>query len=282
MSKNLAIFALAALIVAPAAHAGKKNKKDAGPPPEGWHQEEGWTGSCWYPPNFTEMGSGTKRISWQDTRNAIMGQWSGDREDGVVFKDKVVLNVETVLLAKPERIELVSKENLEQCIAHMSKGGGSSWSDWLTEIPGRLTVGECPNAPLDYTLFDYLNISREWQIPTGVCKDDVFKIKASPQDYYRIEEGGPWINASGDIEQAATGKLPCNIEGCFKGQLVMRFTGESGVSTVHAVGTYFEFRAPEHGAIVVMINDDSWNDNVFKVESGLEHHTSIEYSPVNK
>ncbi len=282
MSKKLAIFALAALIAAPAAHAGKKNKKDAGPPPEGWHQKEGWAGSCWYPPNFTDMGSGTKRIAWQDTRNAIMGQWAGDRGDGVSMKDKVITDVETVLLAKPERIEQVSAENLEQCVKHMSKGAGPAWAEWLTAVPGKLTVGECPNAPLDYTLFDYLNIHNEWQIPTYVCKDDFFKIKASPQDFYRIEKDGPWIDANGDPNQPGSGKLPCNIEGCFKGQLIMKFVGESGVTSVHAAGMLFEFRAPEHGKISVMINDDTWEDNVYKVESGLEHHTSIEYSPVNK
>ena len=274
---------LAALLLPIGAHAGKKKKKNAEPPPVGWQTQEGGAGSCYYPPDFSAMQSGEKRMAWQTTRNELMAQWQGQKGDGVSFDDKAVINLETALLGKPERIETVAKDNLEQCVAGMKKGSFGAWGDWLTGETGRLTVGECPYAPLDYTLFDYLSIHDEWQIPANVCKDDYIKIKGSSMDYYRLEKDGPWINVDGDpARPAGSGELPCNVEGCFIGQLVMRFVGDDGVKTVIPVGTQTDFIVPSHGKIQVMINVSEFEDNVWKVESGLEHHSSIEYSPVKK
>ena len=98
-------------------------------------------------------------------------------------------------------------------------------------------------------------------------------------DYYQIEAGGPFINVAGDPSQKATSALPCNVEGCIKGQLIMKFTSDSHVSQVIPVGIGVEFLVPEHGQIEVMINDDNLSDNKFKVEKGLEHHTGIEVKP---
>ena len=282
MSRIVSVVLLGCLVASPAL-AGKKDKKKKGaeePPPVGWHQEEGWAGSCWHPPAFEDLGVGDRRLAWQQTRDEMMKQWNGAMSDGVQMKEKYVVDFETVLLAKPERIEAVSRENLAQCKAFMTgKQSATDWEAWLLSQPGKLTEGECPNPPLDYTLFDYLNIAHDWQIPAYVCKDDHIKVKGTEADYYRISPDGPWINVEGDPEQPAPAGLPCNIEGCYRGQLIMRFTGESGIQTIHAVGTYFEFLAPEHGKVEVMINDDTMSDNLFKVESGLEHHTGIEYSP---
>lgn len=284
MLRTLTLAMVASLCLAPMAHAKKdKKKKDKNaPPPVGWHAEEGWAGECWFPPNFDEMGPGDRRMAWQETREQIMGQWSGNKGDGVQVREKVVMDMETVLLAKPERIQQVSADNLEQCKAFMAAGGTDAgpWVSWLTGQPAILTEGECPYAPLDYTLFDYLNITAKWQIPANVCKDDHIKIKATEGDFYRIEKGGPWINANGDPDQVAGGSLPCNHEGCFKGQLLMRYTPDNANPQIMAVGTFLEFRVPAHGKIEIMINDDDLMDNEFKVESGLEHHTGIEYSAV--
>ena len=60
----------------------------------------------------------------------------------------------------------------------------------------------------------------------------------------------------------------------------MRFTSESGVQQILPVGESREFLVPEHGRVDVMINDDSMSDNLWKVEHGVEHHTGIEYKPV--
>ena len=283
MFRTLALTMAVSLCIAPVAEAKKNKKKDKNaPPPVGWHAEEEWAGECWFPPNFEEMGSGDRRMAWQETREQIMSQWNGGKDDGVKVREKVVLDMETVLLSKPERIQQVSADNLEQCKQYMTAGGTDAgpWASWLTGLPAQLTVGECPYAPLDYTLFDYLNITGKWQIPANVCKDDHIKLKATGGDFYRIEKGGPWINADGDPDQVAGGSLPCNHEGCFKGQLLMRYTPDNANPQIMAMGTFLEFMVPAHGKIEIMINDDDLMDNEFKVESGLEHHTGIEYSAV--
>jgi len=275
-------LSLALLLLPIGAEAGKK-KKDKGPPPTGWQTQEGWAGSCYYPPDFAAMGAGDRRMAWQTTQNEIMGQWRGQKGDGVTFKEKAVTNLETTLWAKPERIDQVSKDNLEQCVSAMKKGDFGAWESWVAGQTAQLTVGECPYAPLDYTLFDYLSIHDDWQIPAQVCKDDHIKMKGSSMDYFQMEKGGPWINVDGDpARPASKPDLPCNVEGCFIGQLVMRFTGDDGVKTVIPVGTGADFFVPSHGKIEVMINVTEFEENVWKVESGLEHHSSIEYAPVKK
>jgi hypothetical protein len=275
------VFAL--VLIPISAEAGKKKKKSDEPPPVGWQTQEGWAGSCYYPPDFPAMSSSQRRMAWQATRNEIMAQWQGQKGDGVSFDDKAVVNLETALLGKPERIESVVKDNLEQCMAAMKKGSFDAWGSWLTGETARLTVGECPYAPLDYTLFDYLSIHDDWQIPANVCKDDYIKLKGSSMDYYQLEKGGPWINVDGDPARAASApEYPCNVEGCFVGQLVMRFTGDDGVTTVIPIGTGADFMVPSHGKVQVMINVSEFEDNVWKVEGGLEHHSSIEYAPVKK
>jgi hypothetical protein len=284
MVRILSSFVVLTLVLIPiGAEAGKKKKKADEPPPVGWQTQEGWAGSCYYPPDFPAMTSSQRRMAWQTTRNEIMAQWQGQKGDGVTFNDKAVVNLETALLGKPERIEAVAKDNLEQCLAAMKKSSFDAWGTWLTGETGRLTVGECPYAPLDYTLFDYLSIHDDWQIPANVCKDDYIKLKGSSMDYFKLEKGGPWINVDGDTARPASGpELPCNVEGCFVGQLVMRFTGDDGVKTVVPIGTGADFMVPSHGKIQVMINVSEFEDNVWKVEGGLEHHSSIEYAPVKK
>ncbi len=265
------------------AEAGKKKKKKKNAEPEGprigWHEVGSNGGSCYYPPDFSELASGPKRMGWMETREALMSQWRGDRGDGVSFDERVITDVETVLLAKPERIEAFAVENLSQCERAMKGGGTDAWAKWLSASPGRLTEGECPTPPMDYTLYDYLSLNFDWQIPVNVCKGDRILVHGTDSDYYKLESGGPWINVSGDPNATDVSGLPCDIEGCVRGMLIMKFTGESGVSQVLPVGVEREFLAPEHGTIQVMINDDELTDNVYKVERGLEHHTGIEYKP---
>lgn len=277
----LVSVAIAVLVLAaPSAEAGKKKSKDSGPI-VGWHKEESWTAECWYPPDFSAMPDGPKRVAWNETRDAIVGQWRGERNDGVKLNDQHAENLETAILGKPERIEVVAKENLEQCKAAVGVGGSNgAWEKWVIEIAGRLTEGECPYAPMDYTLFNYLSVNNDWQIPVNVCKGDHIVVHGTDGDYYQLQKGGPWMNVSGDTSQPATAALPCNIEGCFRGQLVMRFTSDSHVQQIIPIGISTEFLVPEHGKIEVMINDDTLEDNKFKVEQGLEHHTGIEIKPV--
>lgn len=261
--------------------ACNKSPKEVAPI-EGWHQEEGWTGACWYPKNFDELGPGDSRVHRQETLEAMMSQWTGGRDDGISFDEITTTNVETILLGEPEKIEMLAVGNLEQCQRAMAGGGQGEWKDWLVRTANQMTDGQCQHRPMRYTLFDYLNIGSSWHIPVGVCEGDHIRIKATVNDLYRISEDGPWINTEGDPSQPSVGAdWPCNIEGCYAGQLIMRFVGDSsGIETIMPVGVQKEWIVPEHGQIDIMINDTTYYDNVYKIEGGIEHHTAIEYSPV--
>ncbi|MEO0603702.1 MAG: hypothetical protein AAF211_19850, partial [Myxococcota bacterium] len=262
--------------------AGKKDKKKKKgkneAPKIGWVEYA--NGSCYHPPQFSDLATGPKRMAWQDTRNAIMGQWNGERGDGIKFDKKVVESFETLLLGVPERIETVADRNLEQCLAAMEEGGNpSAWSTWMVDMQGELTEGECPHPPLDQTLQYYLEIRTDWDLPAKVCRGDRVIIDATEADYYRIDKGGPWINAAGDPDGTDTDGYPCPRSDCLRGQLIMKFTTPKGVNEVSPVGLEKTFTVPDHGTIWLMINDKELVDNEFKVESGVEHHTGIQYKP---
>ena len=208
-----------------------------------------------------------------------MEQWQGRRGDMVRFDPDLVTAVETTMLGHPDRVEWIAAENAAQCADAMRRGGRlDAWTEWLEGVNARAREGLCPYRPLDYTLFDYLSIESGWQISRRVCAEDEIDIIASSTDFYKISADGPWITAEGDLSQPAIGTdLPCNLEGCYRGQVIMRYTGDDGHVIILPVGHGTSFTAPGHGTIEVRINDDTLSDNTYKVESGMQHHTSIEY-----
>lgn len=262
---------------------GPKAPPEPAAPRVGWIQEEGWAGECWFPPNYEEIAGGARRIKRSEGITALMAQWRGERSASVQFDTDVVHAIETTLLGHPDRVEWIAAENAAQCEEAMRRGGRlDDWTTWIESVNGRAREGLCPYRPLDYTLFDYLSIESGWQISRRVCKDDEFDVIASSTDFYKISDDGDWISAEGDTTQSALGTdLPCNLEGCYRGQVIMRYTGDDGHIVVIPVGHGARFTAPNHGTIEVRINDDSLNDNTWKVESGLQHHTSIEYDGEN-
>lgn len=270
------------LVAAPAAHAkGKKKKKGAEPAAAivGWHQEEGWLGSCYFPPDFESFGVADRRMERNNVLNAMMGQWKGERGDGIELPERTIQSVETVLLGYPEKAEKVAVDNLAQCKKAMTGGGTDAWSAWLTSLPASLTAGECAR-PLDVTMYWYLDIGTGWQGPASICDDNVVRIYASAMDKYKVDDNGPWIDASGDTSKPAMGDgYVCTIEGCYAGQLVMRFRGQSGAEIIKPIGLELVFDPPEHGTIEFTINDTSYFNNVFKVERGMQHRTSVTYAP---
>lgn len=284
MSSDLRLLGvLALLLLSPAALAGKKPKKPkkGTPPPVlvGWQTQEGWSGSCYYPPAWGSLSQTDLKSERQKAMDAMVEQWGGKREDGVSFDEDMVLEVETVLLGRPDRVEAVSLKNLEKCRAAMAGGGTDAWQSWVGGLKATLTEGECKQ-PLDYTMFDYLDIGTGWQRPLYICAGESVRISGSPKDKYRIVENGPWINVAGDPAQSAVGTtLPCNTEGCFAGQLIMKFKADSGWEKVEPVGQMMIFTAPEHGEISYRINDESFFDNSWFKNKGLIDHTAIEVSP---
>src|SRR5262245_17113906 len=140
------ILVVVSLAVAASPAFAGKNKKNAEPaaPVVGWQPAGSAGGQCWHPPDFAKLPEGSKRMAWQETRDAIVSQWRGDRGDGVDFDHDLVEKVETVLLAQANRIEQVSKDNLAQCETAMKGGGTGPWGTWLRALPAQLTAGECP------------------------------------------------------------------------------------------------------------------------------------------
>lgn len=260
----------------------KKGQAPEAPPAptEGWVTETGALGACWAPPNFEAMGIGDRRIARNVTMEAMKEQWSGARNDGVAFASVIVDNLETVLLGYPEKIEAVARDNLAQCRSAMKGGGTGGWESWLTTLPRKLTEGEC-RKPLDVTMFWYMDIGTGWQGAADVCQGDEIRIWSTEKDYYKVDDGGPWINAAGDPAKPASGEgYLCTVEGCLAGQVVLRFRGQSGAEVIKPVGLELRFVAPEHGVIEFAVNDLSFFNNVFKVERGLQHRTAVTYEPV--
>lgn len=270
-------FLLLPLAAAVLVGCPKKPRDSA--PLVGWHQEEGWAGACYHPPPFSALGEGDRRVARQEALEAMKSQWTGTRGEVVSFDEDDVYALETVLLGQPELIEPIAASNLELCRKAMATGGDlGAWRSWLRAAPARLTEGQCETPPMNYQQFDYLDIQRGWQSPVPLCAGDEIEIKGSTIDHYRIVEGGPWITVEGDPEAERSADLPCTREDCLPGMLIFRFTGESGAEEIRPAGARAEFTAPEHGRLEVRINDTTLYDNVYKVESGMQHHASIEYA----
>lgn len=258
----------------------KKKKKGSSEPQIGWVEQKGdMGGSCYHPPDISSMASGPTRLARSETIEQLISQWRGEKGDGVALSEKSIYSVESVLLGDMKDVDEIWAENLDLCEKYFAGGGPGAWDSWLTSLPPRLTAGECKGSLLPQTLYDYLNIGAGWHIPAPLCKGDEVVIETSPKDLYQIEKGGPWINTAGDTSQDAPSGWPCTIEGCYKGTLLLRFQSDTGAEQIIPIGTGGLFRAPDHGKITVMINELDFNENEWKIEGGLQHHTSIGYLP---
>lgn len=268
---------------------GKKNKKgEEAPPPVGWFQqvdeknpENSWAHACYHPPVWGKVGEGERKILRSQALDEMLSQWSGERDDGVSFGDELPVTVETVLLGRPYEVEKVSARNLELCLESAKSGGNTgAWGSWLKALPAKLTAGECPTPPLDYTMFDYLDIETDWQRPLPICKGDKIKVWGTEKDRYRISADGPWMTVVGDTSQTAAGKdLPCDVEGCHPGTLIMRYTTDQGIETLFPVNPKLVFEAPEHGTIDFRINDTTFYDNTWYKSGSIIDHTAITVEP---
>ena len=285
MSRTLSLLALSILVVGVA--EGKKKKEEA-PPPVGWHKVEatkkdpGWRGECYYPPDFEALNTTERRVARQVALEQIKKQWLGQRDEIVSFDARMVDDLDTVLLGRPEAIETVATKNAELCQPVMASGGDTgAWSSWLSSLPRTLTAGEC-NTPLDYQLIQYLDLGQGWQERIPMCKGNRATIQASASDQYRVQQGGEWINAEGDLMQASTDpSLPCNFEGCYVGMLIGRFVTDGGIETVFPIGLEKVFEAPEHGVFSFTINDTTAWDNEWHSSGTITDHTAITVSPAD-
>lgn len=275
------ILALAAVALAPHEAAAKK-KKSAEPaaPKVGWVQEEGWKNACYYPPDWNAMEEMDRRSARANVLGELEKQWSGKRSDGISFSEQTIETVDTTLLGRPTQIEAVAAQNLTLCQGVATgQATADQWQSWLRGLPGKLTAGECP-LPLDYTMFDYLEIGTGWQRPLSICQGDRIRISGTAKDKYRVRDDGPWITVAGDASKPTFGgDWPCNVEGCLEGMLTMKFVTLSGVEIIIPVGQELIWRAPEHGEISYRINDTTFYDNVWFKSGSMQDRTAIEISP---
>lgn len=277
----IALIALS-LAISPSLAEAKKKKKKKGdePPPVGWQVEEGWTHSCYFPPDWGALGEGDRKVKRAAVLDEMLTQWRGERDAAVTFKEDHIESVEITLLGRTSDVEGVARKNLDFCKASAAGGDTAAWGSWLKGLPAQLTEGECLT-PFDFTLFDYLDIGAGWQREMPICQDDKVKIWGTASDKYRIEEGGPWVTVEGNPEQPTAGSedYPCNLAGCLAGMLVMKFTTEKGIETIYPVGKELVFLAPEHGTISYRINDVKFYDNIWYQSGSLIDHTAITIEP---
>ena len=270
------LVACMALSLVFAASAEAKKKKKKGPPPVGWHESSEGQPQCYHPPQWDSFNEIDRRMKRSEGMDEALNQWRGLRNDGVSFGDDMIDAVETVLLGRPEKIEAFLIDNLARC----EQGDAAGWEQWAKGLKAVLTAGEC-NHPLDYTMFDYLDIGSGWQRPLKICKGDQIIISGTVKDLYRLSDDSPWINVSGDPEQPTSGAdAPCNLEGCMAGMLIMKFVGKAtGFETIVPVGQKAAFSAPEDGEVSYRINDTSFYDNKWHRSGSVMDHTAIEIRP---
>lgn len=257
---------------------GKKNVEPA-PPPVGWHTEEGWSMSCYHPPDYETLPESQRRLKRAEVLDEMIGQWGGSRDDGISFDEDTIMSVETVLLGRPVKIEAISHANLTECKKAATGGSLGAWESWVRALPGKLTEGECMT-PFDFTMFDYLDINAGWQRTLPICQGDIVRISGTEADLFRLSDSDSWINVAGDTSTPPSSELPCNLEGCHPGTLLLRFVSENGVENIYPVGEELIFTAPEHGEISYQINDKTFYDNTWRTRSGLTDHTAIEITPM--
>ena len=252
-------------------------------PKVGWQQEIGWSLACYYPEEFEKLTELDKRMAWQKSMESIFSQWNGQRGDGVSMDEGVLDQIDLQLSSKPQKVEKVVRENLAMCEkVAVGQASIADWKTWVNTLPASLSAGECYTHFHD-TVLDYLNITTAFENSFGICGGDIIRISGTSKDQYRINNDASWINVEGDKNAPSLGsELPCNIEGCYNGMLILRFTDTDGRVTVHPVGVEFEFKAPRDGHISYGINDDSFYDNAWYQTGSLKDHAAVTIMPVDK
>jgi hypothetical protein len=246
----------------------------------GWHPAaEGATFACYHPVDFAKLDDLGRKTARGQAMDEMMSQWKGKRGDGITFEEGMLDGLETVMLGDMGKVEGVANKNLDWC-KKVSTGQAQAgeWESWLRGLPAKLTEGEC-FTHFDYTLFDYLEIDTGWQRELPICKGDKVRISGTTKDKFRITDKGAWITVEGDPSAGLSGDLPCNFEGCKRGQLILRFRSDAGVEVILPVGGGISYVAPEHGTLSYRINDDTFYDNTWYQSGGIIDHASVEISP---
>ena len=260
-------------------------KKNSSEIPSGdWYQAENWSVSCYNPPKYEAETQLKRQENREAALDALLLQWKqGGRPDGLSLEETMVTEVEDVILGDMTKVEKVSRENFFKCkqVANgkLSKG---EWKEWVIKLPFTLTEGECNTPFVNKVLDPDLSIDIDWEPQDGypICEGNKIKISGTTEDQFRVDEGGPWITVAGDKNKpTAGGKLPCKTEGCFAGQLILRFVGRDGIEEIIPVGASLVWTATKDGTIYYGINDDTFYDNKWYESGGIQDHASVSIVP---
>lgn len=258
----------------------KKSPAVDAAPTTGWQMEEGWSGSCFVPPDYDAVQDLELRTKMQkDTIGAMALQWVGARRDGVSFDADVAEETRDYLLVHPDRAADIAAQNLEHCLGVMRDGGTtSSWGSWLVELHSDLAEEDCPE-PLEDT-FHTLDLKAGWQLDIDLCAGQEYVVRAPASEYFYLTDPGPDFTVEGIADPLPPeGALCREVAGCKWGQLVGRFESESGEVEVFPIGAEKELVALEAGRLSVAINDDDPEHNVYRIVSGVQDGVTVEVRP---
>lgn len=243
-------------------------------PTMGWTIEEGWSGACFVPPAFEQLQGDVLVKQQQDTVAALVGQWTGQRNDGVRFDDDAADTVARLLA--PDELQTIALVNLGYCRDFMSgEASTAGWSSWLEELAEELELESCPE-PLENTYLT-LDVSEAWFVEVPLCAGTRYAVK-SGGDPFRTSADGPMHGVEG-YEGDAAG-LPC--PDCPVGALIARFDGEDDSSETFALLTTYSGTAPVAGVLSIGLNDVDHSDNAYEIQGGVQGSVSIQVSPERK
>ena len=280
LSVLISLTSLAYAGVADASKRRNRRRTAEEPPPLGWYQPEGAVHACYYPASLDEVQGRARTLAVVDAMNEVVSQWRGQLNDGVEFSPNAIDDVYNAFLARPERGEFILSENLQYCQQAATSRSTSDWNSWMRSLPDILQQDLCLQ-PLDYSLYQWLNLDNIWQEERPVCPDDHIIITGT-RDRYRIVEDGPWITVEGDPDSPTVGMdlYPCSFDGCYEGMLILRYVTDNGVEQIFPIGTEFVYRVPEAGTISFAINDLTAWDNSWGMSRGATERVQVRISPV--
>ena len=241
--------------------------------PSGWHAMDGWSGSCFFAPDFSSMATDVADSKRRATASALALQWRGQRNDGVRFDSELVDEVEALLKDDPAQVDAVAAENLSYCRDLMSGAVGTlEWGSWLEDQPDRLQAGKCVQL-VESPTYHHLQIDTTWQFPVELCAGESVRITASAQELFRLTADGDYLNAEG-LEGEHGPDAPCTAEGALPGMLVARFA-----DSCFPVGLEASFTAPARGTLEIALNDGSPDDNAWREIDQVRDRISVEVAP---
>lgn len=256
------------------------------PAPDSWSTVNGH--ACYAPPDFAAIVSPSeRRLARSKAYGEVVKRWQGEVDPSFAVKSNVLEELDASLMAYPDRIEGVLQEDFRQCQA-FQKGTLSidAYQAWFQSKVDTMAQQDCSHPPFELVT-QYLEVNKRWQVETLLCQGEVVLIRTSNGEYTveakeKVEES-VWITSTGDLTQPAKGTtLPCQEEGCFKGQVVGRFVDRQGKERVFPVGKQTFYSAPAHGYISFSVNDLELFDNRFRVQNQQVDYMVVEIFPAKK